>query len=63
LTAGATVPGVDAALQLLGSATGTVTDVRTHAPLNGITVELFDASQHPVGAATTDAAGHYGSVA
>jgi len=48
VTAGATTPGIDAALAAGGAITGTVTDSGDH-PLDGVDVEVLDAAGNTVG--------------
>jgi uncharacterized repeat protein (TIGR01451 family) len=42
VTAGATTPGIDLALPLFGALTGHVTNAQTGAPLQGVSVGVFD---------------------
>jgi uncharacterized surface anchored protein len=59
VTAGDETPGVDAALTVGGSISGTVTDDATGAPIGEICVRAFDSATNASGSATTDAAGKY----
>ncbi len=51
--------GIDAALALGGTVNGTVTSERTGEPIEGIRVDVADASYHLLGSSATDSAGNY----
>ena len=57
--AGAATTGIDFSLAAGGRISGTVTDAVTGAPLSGISVEIYSASNFFVTSATTDNVGNY----
>lgn len=59
VTAGAATTGIDFSLATGGRISGTVTDAGTGAPLSGITVDIFSASNFFVTSANTDNVGNY----
>lgn len=59
LAAGQTITGVDASFTQGASVSGTVTDATTHAPLEGVDVEIYDAAGDDVNDTETDANGSY----
>lgn len=59
VTAGATTPAIDAALQVGGQLSGTVIDVATGAAVRGALVCAISLSPEFVECATTDELGHY----
>ena len=56
---GGLATGIDFALMLGGTITGTVTDAGTGAPLAGVNVYVYNASGSSVGSVTTNASGVY----
>ena len=59
VTPGESTTGIDAALQLGGQVSGTVTAATSDVPLPDIQVWVFDANGNTVGQSITDAHGHY----
>ncbi len=59
VTAGATVSGIDFALQAGGRISGRVTDAATGAPLEGVLVEIYDAQGGSITYRYSDVAGNY----
>ncbi len=59
VTAGATTSGINFALALGGSISGTVTDSATMAGIGGATVSIFDSAGFQVAFGATDGAGNY----
>jgi Carboxypeptidase regulatory-like domain len=59
VAAGQTIVGVDAALQLGGQVSGTVSDAATHAAVEGVKVTVYDGGGNSVGVGVTDASGKY----
>lgn len=61
VSAGSTTSGIDFALELGGSITGTITDADTATPLEDIEVDIFNADGDYITYGWTDASGHYSS--
>ena len=59
ITAGVDRPGIDFALDLGGMIAGTIIDAGTDAPLEGISVEIWNANGNLVSQVLTDASGNY----
>ncbi|HEY3383078.1 MAG TPA: carboxypeptidase regulatory-like domain-containing protein [Vicinamibacterales bacterium] len=59
VTAGAPTTGIDFALALGGTVSGTITDAGTSAPVAGLSVRVFDASNNQLGNTNTSPSGAY----